>query len=81
VMDRHWGRAYNQLYRNHALLSLGVDVNTAIEFTSTSARAVGQNTVSVFDGRYATYAAGTNGALSERYVLLDTYVDGDSLVP
>ena len=25
VMDRHWGRAYNHLYRNHALLGLGVD--------------------------------------------------------
>ena len=81
VMDRHWGRVYNHLYRNHALLGLGVDVNTAIEFTATGAMAWGQNTVVVFDGRFATYAPGTNGALSERYVLLDTYVDGDMLVP
>jgi cyanophycinase-like exopeptidase len=81
VMDRHWGRAYNHLYRNHALLGLGVDVNTAIEFTATGANVWGKNTVTVFDGRYATYALGTNGALSERYVLLDTYVEGDALMP
>ena len=81
VMDRHWGRAYNHLYRNHALLGLGVDVNTAIEFTATGANVWGKNTVVVFDGRYASYALGTNDALSERYVLLDTYVEGDAILP
>jgi cyanophycinase len=81
VMDRHWGRLYNYLYRNHNLLGLGLDVNTAIEFTATSAKVWGKNTVVVFDGRYATYALGTNGALSERYILLDTYVEGDVLMP
>jgi cyanophycinase len=81
VMDRHWGRAYNHLYRNHALLGLGVDVNTAIEFTATGAKVWGKNTVVVFDGRYASYALGTNGAFSERYVLLDTYVEGDAILP
>lgn len=81
VMDRHWGRVYNHLYRNHALLALGVDVNTAIEFTATGAKVWGKNTVAVFDGRFASYALGTNGALSERYVLLDTFVEGDAIVP
>ena len=81
VMDRHWGRVYNHLHRNHALFGLGVDVNTAIEFTATGAKVWGKNTVVVFDGRYASYALGTNGALSERYVLLDTYVEGDVIVP
>ena len=81
VMDRHWGRAYNHLYRDHALLGLGVDVNTAIEFTATGANVWGKNTIVVFDGRYASYALGTNKALSERYVILDTYVEGDVIVP
>ncbi|HEU0292098.1 MAG TPA: hypothetical protein VFR47_05145 [Anaerolineales bacterium] len=81
VMDRHWGRVYNHLYRNPALLGLGLDVNTAIEFTLTGATVWGLNTVSVFDGRFATYALGSNNALSERYVILDTYVEGDALVP
>jgi cyanophycinase len=81
VMDRHWGRAYNHLYRNHSLLGLGVDVNTAIEFTATGATVWGLNTVVLFDGRYATYGLGTNNALSERYVVLDTYVEGDAITP
>jgi cyanophycinase-like exopeptidase len=81
VMDRHWGRAYNHLYRDPALLALGVDVNTAIEFTSTGAQVWGKNTVVVFDGRYGSYALGTNDALSARYVLLDTYVEGDAITP
>jgi cyanophycinase len=81
VMDRHWGRVYNHLYRNQALLGLGVDVNTAIEFTPTGAQVWGKNTVVVFDGRYASYTLGTNDALSARYVLLDTYVEGDTITP
>ncbi|HSL43822.1 MAG TPA: Type 1 glutamine amidotransferase-like domain-containing protein [Anaerolineales bacterium] len=81
VMDRHWGRAYNHLYRNSALLGFGVDVNTAIEFISTGAQVWGRNTVVVFDGRYASYALGTNDALSARYVILDTYVEGDTITP
>jgi cyanophycinase len=81
VMDRHWGRVYHHLYRNHALLGLGVDVNTAIEFTATGAKVLGKNTIVVFDGRFASYALGTNSALSERYVLLDTYVEGDTIAP
>ena len=81
VMDRHWGRAYNHLYRDHVLLTLGVDVNTAVEFTATGAQVWGKNTVVAFDGRYASFALGTNDALSARYVLLDTYVEGDSIAP
>ena len=81
VLDRHWGRAYNHLYRDHTLLALGVDVNTAIEFTATGANVWGRNTVVVFDGRYASYALGTNDALSARYVLIDTFVEGDAIRP
>jgi hypothetical protein len=35
----------------------------------------------VLDGRYASYGLGTNDALSVRYVLLDTYVEGDAILP
>jgi cyanophycinase-like exopeptidase len=81
VMDRHWGRLYNALYRDHALLGLGIDVNTAIELGASGAQVWGSNTVLVLDGRFASYALGTNGALSERYVVLDTYTDGGLLTP
>ena len=81
VMDRHWGRDYNQLYRNHNLLGIGVDVNTALIITSSSATVSGANVALVADGRYASYALGTNNALSARYVLLDTYINGDTVTP
>jgi cyanophycinase len=81
VMDRHWGRLYNHLHRDSALLGLGIDVDTAIELTASGATAWGRNTVTVLDGRYASYALGTNGALAESYVLLDTFVEGESLLP
>jgi hypothetical protein len=58
-----------------------VDVNTAIEFVATGANVLGRNTVVVFDGRYATYALGSNNALSARYVLVDTFVEGDVITP
>ena len=81
VLDRHWGRAYNHLYLNSGLLVLGIDVHTAVEFSAAEAQALGKNTVVVFDGRYASFGLGTNDALSARYVLLDTYVEGGALMP
>lgn len=81
VIDRHWGRLYNHLYRDQDLLALGIDRDTAVEFTASGATAWGSNVVLVLDGRFASFDLGSNGALSARYVLLDTFVDGDALVP
>jgi hypothetical protein len=39
------------------------------------------STVVVLDGRYGEFGTGTNGAVSARWVLLDSYVDGDSVLP
>jgi len=72
---------YNQIARNAALLGLGVDVNSAVEVTANGATVWGSNTAVVLDGRLASYALGTNGALSARYVLLDSYVQGDAILP
>jgi hypothetical protein len=81
VMDRHGRRVYNHQSRNLALLGTGVDVNTAIEFTATSAKVWSDNTVVVFEGSFAIYALGTNGALGERYDIFDTYVEGEAMLP
>ena len=81
VMDRHWGRLYNHLARNANLLGVGIDVNSAIEVTASGATVRGNNTAVVLDGRLASYAQGTNGALSARYVVLDAYVQGDAMTP
>lgn len=79
--DRHWGRLYNHLYRNPWVLSMGIDVNTAVEFNQAGASAQGLSAVVVLDGRYASFGVGSNGALSAHYVLLDSYVEGDSIAP
>jgi cyanophycinase len=81
VLERHWGRLYNQLYRNPGLLGLGIDAGTGVEVTSSGARVWGRNTVVILDGRLASFGLGDNGALSASYVLLDTYVDGEEIVP
>lgn len=79
--DRHWGRLYNHLYRNPSVLSVGIDVNTAVELDQTGASVRGLSAVVVLDGRYASFAVGSNDALSAHYVLLDSYVEGDAVAP
>lgn len=79
VYDRHWGKLYNLVARDRSLLGLGIDVGTAVEITAAGATVHGANTVVVLDGRYASFAVGTNGALGARYVLLDSFVAGDRI--
>ncbi|HEX6292196.1 MAG TPA: hypothetical protein VFZ66_23610 [Herpetosiphonaceae bacterium] len=79
--DRHWGRLYNLLYRDRALLGLGIDVGTAVEITQSGATVHGTSAVVALDGRYASFAVGANGALGARYVLLDSFVAGESVMP
>ncbi len=79
--DRHWGRLYNLLRAAAARLAVGVDVGTAIELGSSGPVARGSSTVVVLDGRYGSFGIGSNGAVSARWVLLDSYVDGDTVGP
>jgi hypothetical protein len=37
--------------------------------------------VVVLDGRYGAFGTGTNDAVSARWVLLDSYIDGDPIAP
>jgi len=79
--DRHWGRLYNLIYRDQALLGLGIDVGTAVEITSSGVSVHGRSAAVTLDGRYASFVVGSNGALGARYVLLDSFVAGDSVAP
>jgi cyanophycinase len=79
--DRHWGRLYNQLFRDHTLLGLGLDVDTALEITPAGATTRGRSAAVLLDGRYGSFALGSNGALGAQYVLLDSYIDGEQVVP
>jgi cyanophycinase-like exopeptidase len=79
--DRHWGRLYNQLFRDHTLLGLGLDVDTALEITPAGATARGRSVAVLLDGRVGSFALGSNGALGAQYVLLDSYINGEQVVP
>jgi cyanophycinase len=79
--DRHWGRMYNLVYRDPAMLGIGIDVSTALEITQAGAVVHGDSAAVTLDGRYASFVVGSNGALGARYVLLDSFVAGDSVAP
>jgi cyanophycinase-like exopeptidase len=79
--DRHWGRLYNSIYRDRSVLTVGVDVGTAVEFTQAGGVVYGTSAVVALDGRYAGLSVGSNGALGARYALLDSYVEGDAVTP
>jgi cyanophycinase len=79
--DRHWGQLYNLLNRNQQLLAIGIDVGTALELTQAGGSVVGSRTVATLDGRAGSFEPGSNGALGARYVIFDSFVQGDALVP
>lgn len=81
VFDRHWGRLYNLIAAGSTRLGLGIDVGTAVEISATSATTWGGSVAITLDGRAGAFGVGSNGALSARYVVLDSFVDGDVIIP
>jgi cyanophycinase len=85
VSNRHWGRLYNLLASAGPAdrLALGIDAGTAVEFGPglVSPMVVGESVAVLLDGRYGSFATGLNGALTARWVLLDTYVGGEGIAP
>jgi cyanophycinase len=83
VSNRHWGRLYNLLAAQPAAdrVVLGIDAGTAVEFGSDLAAplVVGDSAVVALDGRFGSFATGTNGALAARWVILDTFVGGEAM--
>lgn len=79
--DRHWGQLYNLLGADKRVLAVGLDVGTAVELTQAGAKVVGGSVAVTLDGRAAMFGVGSNGALAARYVILDSFVDGDSVRP
>jgi cyanophycinase-like exopeptidase len=63
------------------VLAVGVDVGTALEVAGGAAIVRGDSAALVIDGRGATWGTGTNGSLTARWLVLDTYVDGQTLAP
>jgi cyanophycinase-like exopeptidase len=79
--DQHWGRLVNLAARHPGVLSIGIDEGTAIEVSGGSAMARGSSAAVVFDGRYASFGVGSNDAVAARWLLVDSFVDGEALAP
>lgn len=79
--ERRWGQLYNLVAGAESGLGLGVDAGTAVELTAAGASVHGTSVALILDGRAASFAVGTNGALSASYVLLDSFVDGEQIAP
>jgi len=83
VSNRHWGRLYSLVGAQANRLAFGIDAGTAVEFGAGLAapRVVGDSAAVALDGRYATFGVGTNNTLAAHWVILDTFVTGESIAP
>jgi cyanophycinase len=83
VSNRHWGRLYSVVGAQANHLAFGIDAGTAIEFGETLAapRVVGDSAAVALDGQYATFGVGSNDTLAAHWVILDTFVGGESIAP
>ena len=79
--DQNWPQLFRLDAAVPASLAAGVDVGTALEVSGGVATARGASAVAVLDGRKATFGTGTNGSLSARWLVLDSFVEGERLAP
>ena len=79
--DRHWGQLWHLVADRPAALAVGVDAGTALEVRGNSAAVRGAGVAVVLDGRKGTFGVGSNGAIAARWVVLDSFVDGETLAP
>ena len=79
--DRQWGQLYHLIWADSETLAVGIDVGTALRIRHGVATGIGDSAVVVLDGRQAAFGTGSNGAMAARWVLLDTFTDGQKLAP
>ena len=78
--DQHWGQAL-RLAAASSVPAVGIDVETALEVVGGAATVRGANAAVVIDGRMATFGTGTNGSLAAAWMVIDTFVAGETLAP
>jgi cyanophycinase-like exopeptidase len=64
-----------------ATIAVGVDEGTALEVSAGKATVRGDSAALVLDTRKGVWGTGTNGSLTLRWGILDSFVDGQALVP
>ena len=81
VPDQNWGQAIRLAAAAPSALAVGIDVGTAIEVSNGIATARGASAAVVIDGRRATFGTGTNESLAAAWMIIDTFVAGETLAP
>jgi len=81
INDNRWGRLYSLAYEHPELITLGINVDTAIAVTQSGAAVSGDNTAIVLDLRSAQLDVGGNNGFVIYNGLLDVFAAGEMLVP
>ena len=79
--DQRWGQVFQSIAAHPAIVGIGVDAGTALEVKAGIATSRGASAAVVLDGRKATFGTGANGAIAARWVLLESFYDGQTLAP
>jgi len=79
--DQNWAQLFRLAAADGTRLTAGIDVGTAVELSGGAARVAGTSAAVVVDDAHATFTSGTNGALGARWLVLDSWVDGETLAP
>ncbi len=81
LADNRFGRLFSLVYNHPELISIGLNKNTAIEFTSDGVTVYGENDILVLDMRTAKFSLGTDDGFVILNGLLDVFAPGEKLLP
>jgi len=79
--DQNWGQLFQLARASDERLAVGLDVDTAIEIGGGAPKVVGASAAVVVDPRKAKFEDGTNTSLVARWLLLDSFADGENVAP
>ena len=79
--DQDWPQLFQLATRSVAAPAVGIDVGTAVRISGGSANVIGDSAAVVLDSSRASFGTGSNGALAARWLILDSFVDGQTIAP
>lgn len=79
--DQNWPQLFRLAAARPTSLAAGIDVGTALEISGGTAVVRGASAVAVVDARKAAFGTGTNTSLSARWMVLDSFANGETLAP
>lgn len=80
LYDYRYGRLVSHVHTHPTAVAFGLERATALKIEGDGATVLGNGVVLAVDGRFSgTLNAGNNGVIGATWLLLDTFVPGDSL--